>query len=221
MLTIYQIPRSPFCISILQAAVAGGVAFDSVEVPTGDRSSLIKRTNGAYYQVPVLEDNGRLIYESSPDSQDIAAYLDEHYLQGRLFPDATRGWQAIANHYIENEIEAVTFKVCDAAFIPRIEDVVERTLQIRHKERKFGPGCIGRWQQERPAMMAEVTRLLRPFEQVLTAGAQPFLFGAQPVYTDFLLFGILGNYTFEDAAPLPAELPAIISWYEKVRAFRY
>jgi hypothetical protein len=44
----------------------------------------------------------------------------------------------IVNRYLENEVENVTFKVCDAALIPAIADVVERALIVRHKERKFG-----------------------------------------------------------------------------------
>jgi glutathione S-transferase len=178
MPTIYQYPRSPFCIAVIQALVAGGISPELIEVPSGDRSSIIKLTNGAYYQVPVLDDDGKLVYESGPDSQDIAEYIDERYLQHRLFPVASRGWQAIVNHYLENEVEAVTFKVGDAVLIPQIEDVVERTPQIRHKERKFGPGCLARWQQERPAMIAEATRLLRPFEQVLATNPRGFLWGA-------------------------------------------
>jgi glutathione S-transferase len=220
MLTIYHFPRSPFCLAVIQALAAGGVTPNLTEIPAGDRSLVIKRTNGAYYQVPLLEDNGELVYESSPDSQDIAEYIDAHYLGHRLFPIASRGLQAIVNHYIESEIEPVTFKVSDAVCIPAIEDVVERTFQIRHKERKFGPGCVERWQKERPAMIAEATRLLRPFEQVLLAGG-PFLFGALPVYSDFLLFGIFGNLTFQGTANFPPELPALGDWYQRLKAFRY
>jgi glutathione S-transferase len=221
MLTIYQYPRSPFCIAVMQALTAAGIPYAAVEVPTGDRSAIIKRTNGAYYQVPLLEDGDRLIYESGADTQDIAEYIDEHYTGHRLFPAASRGWQAIANRYIENDVEEVTFKVCDAVCIPPIEDVVERTMQIRHKERKFGPGCVTRWMQERPAMIEEATRLLRPFDQVLGTGEHPFLLGALPVYTDFLLFGILGNFTYQGTASLPADLGALRQWYERLQVFRY
>jgi glutathione S-transferase len=221
MLTIYQYPRSPFCIAVMQALTAAGIPYVAVEVPTGDRSAIIKRTNGAYYQVPLLEDGDRLVYESGPDTQDIAEYIDEHYTGHRLFPATSRGWQAIANRYMENDVEEVTFKVCDAACIPGIDDVVERTLQIRHKERKFGPGCVARWVRERPAMIEEAGRLLQPFEEILTTGGHPFLLGALPVYSDFLLFGILGNFTYQGTATLPEGLTALGRWYERVEAFRY
>jgi glutathione S-transferase len=219
-LKIYQFAQSPFCIAVIQALRAGGIEPELVAVSNGDRSELIRLTNGAYYQVPVLADGEQLVYENGPDSQDIAAYLDEHYLGGRLFPAPTRGWQWIVNRYLENEVENVTFKVCDAAVIPAIPEVVERTLLIRHKERKFGPGCVERWDRERASLLAEATRLLAPFEQILAQGG-PFLFGAAPVYSDFLLFGLLGNLTFRNAAPFPAELPALKTWYDRLRDFRY
>jgi glutathione S-transferase len=126
----------------------------------------------------------------------------------------------IVNRYLENEVENVTFKVCDAALIPTMADVVERTLIVRHKERKFGLGCIERWVQERGNLIAETTRLLCPFEQTLAYGG-PFLFGTAPVYSDFLLFGILENFTFRDAAPFPGDLPALRAWRERLTSFRY
>jgi hypothetical protein len=51
----------------------GGIEPELVHVPNADRSELIRLTGGAYYQVPVLADGERLVYEGGPDSQDIAA----------------------------------------------------------------------------------------------------------------------------------------------------
>ena len=221
MFKLYHFDRSPFCISIIQAARAGGLEPELIGVSNADRSELIRVTNGASYQVPVLADGDRIVCESGPDSQDIAEYLDAHYLRGRLFPMPLQGWQTIINQYIENTVEEVTFKVCDAAVIPTVADVIERTLLIRHKERKFGVGCVERWQRERPTMIAEANRLLRPFEQTLHHAEAPFLFGSAPVYCDFLLYGILGNYTFQDTLPFPAELPALRAWRDRLQAFRY
>ncbi len=186
-----------------------------------DRSEVIRASHGASYQVPVLVDGDRIICESGPDSQDIAEYLDTHGLQGRLFPAASRGWQTIIIHYIENTVEDVTFKISDAVCIPKMADLVERTLLTRHKERKFGVGCVDRWQRERPAMIAEAVHLLVPFEQTLSSAGSPFLFGASPVYSDFLLSGILGNFTYQGTTPFPPELPALRAWYDRLAAFRY
>jgi glutathione S-transferase len=159
-LKIYQFAHSPYCIAVTQTVRSAGIEPELVDVSNGDRSVIVRLTGGAYYQVPVLADGERLVYESGPDSQDIATYLDEHYLGGRLFPLHTRGWQMIVNRYLENEVENLTFKVCDAALIPAIADVVERALIVRHKERKFGPGCVERWVRERGHLIAEAVRSL-------------------------------------------------------------
>ena len=70
-------------------------------------------------------------------------------------------------------------------------------------------------------MIAEATRLLVPFEQTLAYAGGPFLFGASPVYSDFLLYGILGNYTYQDTTPFPPELPSLREWRDRMRTFRY
>jgi len=220
-LKIYQFAHSPFCIAIVQAVRAAGIEPELVNVSNADRSEIIRLTGGAYYQVPVLVDGDRIVYESSPESQDIAAYLDEQHLGGSLFPGRTTGWQAIINRYLENEVESVTFKVCDSALIPEMTDVVARTLIVRHKERKFGTGCVDAWVRERKNLIAEAVRLLCPFEQILSQAGGPFLFGGLPVYTDFLLFGIVENFTFEETTELPDELPAIKAWRPRVTNFRY
>ena len=220
MFKIFHFDRSPFCIAIIQAARAGGLEFELVPISNGDRSELIRQTGGVTYQVPALEDGGRIICESSPDSQDIARYLDTTYMPGRLFPAALDGLQTIVNLYIENTVEGVSFKVCEAAVIPAIPDIVERTLQIRHKERKFGSGCIAQWQRDRAQLITEANLLLRPFEQILANGG-PYLFGASPIYTDFLLYGILGNYTFQNTLPFPPDFPALRAWRDRIEGFRY
>ena len=69
-----------------------------------------------------------------------------------------------------------------------------------------GSYCVERWVRDQGELIAEAARLLCPFEQTLVHGG-PFLFGTARVYSDFLLFGILENFTFRDAAPFPPDFP--------------
>ena len=73
--TVYQLEHSPYCIPITRALDALGVSFKTKNVPNGNREEIIKLTQGAYYQVPVLVDGDKVIFESSPVSTDIACYL--------------------------------------------------------------------------------------------------------------------------------------------------
>jgi hypothetical protein len=74
-LKIYQFAHSPFCIAVTQAVRSVGIEPELVDVSNADRSAIVRLTGGAYYQVPVLADDERLVYESGSDSQDIAAKL--------------------------------------------------------------------------------------------------------------------------------------------------
>ncbi len=86
-LTICQMEYSPFCIPITAALRASGTEFENREIPNWDRTELLRLTDGAYYQVPVLVHDGRVVIESSADSEDIARYVDAHFAGGRLFPE--------------------------------------------------------------------------------------------------------------------------------------
>lgn len=218
---IYQLPHSPYCLPITRALEALGVAFDVVNVSNADRSEIIRLTNGAYYQVPVLVHDGKLVFdgsEGSADGLDVARYVDRTWAQGRLFPAALAGMQSLLVPHIEGEVEGATFKLADIHYVPTLTDLVERTMVIRHKERRFGRGCVDQWRANYEPMYAHATELLRPFD-AMVAG-QPFLLGAQPVYTDFALYGVLANLTYNDWNPFPP-LPRLAEWFGRMKAFRY
>jgi glutathione S-transferase len=177
--TVYQMAYSPFCIPITAALRAAGVEFTTREIPNWDRSELLRLTNGAYYQVPVLEHDGRLVTESSAGSEDIAHYVDEHFAKGRLFPKRLDGLQQIVIEFLSDDVEFQTFRLLDPYTLDSITDPVQRGLFLRHKERKFGQGCVEQWRRNAGAIRAEADRLLARFE--VTLSHSPFLFGDGPV----------------------------------------
>src|SRR5688572_26067460 len=191
---VYQMAHSPFCIPITQALTSLGVPFETREVPNWDRSELIQLTGGDYYQVPVLVDGERIVFESRADSQDVARYVDTVYAGGRLFPEILEGPQRCVIDFLENEVEARGFKLADIHYVPAIADVVNRTMVIRHKERRFGRGCVDQWRRDAAEIRLELDGLLARFETTLRR--QSFLFGSAPVYADFLLYGTIGNFTY-------------------------
>lgn len=219
MPTLYQLEYSPFCIPIVAIFRSVRRALTEVNVLSGDRRQIIELTRGESYHVPVLEDNGRIIYETAPDSQNVPRYVDEHYVGGQLFPEKLDGLQSILIQNLENEVEGVTFRLLDPPNIASITDVVERTMIIRHKERRFGQGCVRKWEQERPQLLAEAERVLKPFDQILQYS--PFVLGSQPVYADFLLFGILGNMTYHGCNEIPESLTAFPEWRTRLEAFHF
>ena len=216
---LYELAHSPFCIPIAQALTACGIEFVRREIPNWDRSELLRLTDGAYYGVPVLQHDEKVIYESSGDSQDIARYVDTTFAHGALFPPALDGLQAIVIDHLENEVESLTFKLADIHYVPGIPDLIARGMTVRHKERKFGRGCIEQWQREAAAIRADADKLLTRFETTLLHS--PFLFGDTPTYADFLLFGIIGNFTYRGRNELSAAQPALRKWSAVMRDFRF
>jgi glutathione S-transferase len=218
-LTVYQLEHSPYCIPITRALGALGVSFKTRNVSNGDRREIIALTNGAYYQVPVLIHDEKVIFESSPSSIDVARYIDQAFAGGRLFPSDWEGLQKIIIPYIEDNLESVTFKLIDPLYLRDIDNPIEQTMVRRHKERKFGHGCEERWLQERNALLAEAERLLSPFD--INLASRSFLFGDVPVFSDFALFGVLGNMTYRNYNTIPDSLPKLSGWFERMETFKF
>jgi glutathione S-transferase len=218
-LTIYQMEYSPFCIPITAALRACRAAYEAHEIPNWDRSELLRLTNGTYYQVPLLVHDGQVVMESSADSEDIARYIDAHFAGGRLFPEALDGLQQIVIEFLSDQVELHTFRLLDPHNSDRINDPVARGLFLRHKERKFGRGCVEQWRRDAAQIRAEADRLLERFE--ITLRHSPYIFGKAPVYSDFLLYGILGNLTYGGHHALNERQIALAAWRARLEGVRW
>lgn len=217
--TLYDLPHSPYCLPIKRILQALGVPFAVEDVPNWDRRKVIELTNGAYYQVPVLAHDGRVVFESRPDSNDVARYVDTTFAGGRLFPAALEGLHDILVRHLDDEVEAATFRCCDAFYVDSIEDLVARTMVLRHKERKFGRGCLQRWRADIEALRAGAAEHFARFDTILNR--HPFLLGPEPVYADFLLWGIVQNYRWNGWNDLPRQMTALAAWTEKLTHHRF
>ena len=215
----YEMAHSPFCIPIAQLLIAAGVEFERREVPNWDRSEVIRLTGGAYYQVPLLVHDGQCIHERGAESQDVARHIDKTWIGGRLFPERLTAPHDCVLDFLENEVEARTFKLVDPAYLDDMADLAARVMIIRHKERTFGRGCVEAWRRSAGAIRAEADTLLQRFE--VTLRHSPFLLGHEPLYADFLLFGILGNLTFRGYNQLSKDQTALADWRERLAAHRF
>lgn len=218
-LTVYQFDYSPYCIPITAALDACGVRYRTIEVAGHRRDPIIKLSRGRAYQVPFMMHGRRAVFESGPDTIDVARYVDQTFADGRLFPADREGLQRILIPHIEDDVEVVTFKLMDPHRITRMRDVVERTEMVRYKERRFGRGCLEAWRRDAPKLRRQAEELLEPFE--LMARQSPFLLGDEPVYADFALFGIVGNLTYRNHVKLPTRFKSLRAWATHLRAYRF
>jgi glutathione S-transferase len=157
-----------------------------------------------------------VVFEVSEDSQVIAKYLDSKFQLG-LFPRELEGVQSIIWRYIENEIESVAFKLTDIHW----KELVPRSDQLRflrHKERKFGRGCLDQWRAQEGELLKQLEQRLLPFEEMLTY--RPFLIDDRPRFVDFDLCGMLGDFLYTGHYELPAAHTQIKKWYRLITAIK-
>ncbi len=217
MIELIQFPWSPFCIVQRRILEFSGVPFKLTNlVRTGDRSLIWKLTKERYYAAPIIRDGRSVVFETDEDSQVIAKYLDQKLALG-LFPAAIEGEQFILWRYIENEIEGLTFKLNDAHY-RKFVDRADQLSYVRHKERKFGRGCLEAWFAQQKDMVRQLEQRLLPFEEML--GHRPFLLGSEPRFVDFDLFGMLGNFLYSGHYQLPASRPQLRKWYRRLNELK-
>ena len=218
MIELIQFPWSPFCLVQRRILEFSGASFKITNLPrTGDRSLIWKLTKERYYGVPIIRDGRNVIFEHAEDTQDIAKYLDWKLKLG-LFPAELEGIQSILWHFIENEIEAVGFKLNDIYFKEFVTQA-DLVAFIRHKERKFGRGCIDQWRAQQKGLLQQLATRLLPFEEMLTP--DKFLLGDCPRFVDFELYGILENFLYSGHYKLPARHKQIQRWHRRMTTLKF
>lgn len=216
---VYQFGHSPFCIPITAALTGCSVPYETREVSNADRSEVLTLTAGQSYQVPVLVHDGKIVFETGGDTQDVAQYVNTHFAGGKLFPAKWSAPHECMIDFLENEVELRTFKLVDPTYLSQIPDPAVRGMIIRHKERKFGRGCIEQWTRNAGEIRAEADRLLARFESTLQQS--PFLMGEEPIYADYLLYGILDSMMWKNWNSLSPEQAAISAFMQRLRVWRY
>jgi glutathione S-transferase len=212
MIDLIQLPWSPFCIVQRRLLEFSRTRFKITNISTGNRSLVWRLTRQRYYGVPIIRDGKSVIFEVNDNSQVIAKYLDGRLHLG-LFPWELEGVQSILWRYIENEMEAVGFKLNDIywrEFVPPSD----RLEFLRHKERKFGRGCLEIWKTQQETLLVQLEQLLVPFEEMLIS--RPFLLDERPRFVDFDLYGILGNFLHSGHYGLPAAHDRLRQWHRRM-----
>jgi len=216
MIELIQFPWSPFCIVQRRILEFAGARFKIINIPNGDRSLVWKLTKERYYGVPVIRDGRNVVFELEEDSQVIAKYLDQKFSLG-LFPVELEGVQSILWRYIENDIEGPCFKLTDIHWRDLIRKS-DRLLFVRHKERKFGRGCLDQWRAQEGELLHQLEERLAPFEEMLRHRA--FLIDDRPRFVDFDLFGMLGDFLYTGHYELPQIHTRIQRWQRMMAALK-
>jgi len=217
MIELIQFPWSPFCIVQRRILEFSGTRFKITNIPNGDRSLVWKLTRGRYYGVPIIRDGKSVVFEVSEETQVIAKYIDSKLNLG-LFPWKWEGVQSILWRYIENDIEGVGFKLNDIYWRDQVA-TSDQVRFVRHKERKFGRGCLDEWRRNQKQMLSQLTERLISFEEMLLC--RPFLLDERPLFVDFDLFGMLANFLYSGHYRLPAAHTRLKAWYRRMTQVQF
>lgn len=212
MIELIQFDWSPFCIVQHRILEFSGARFKITNIPSNDRSLVWRLTRKRYYGVPVIRDGRSVIFEIGDDSQVIAKYLDGKFHLG-LFPWGLEGVQSLIWQYIENQVEGIGFKLNDI-YWQEIVPPADQLAFLRHKERKFGRGCIDQWHNQQKELLAQLKQRLVPFEEMLMY--RPFLLDQRPRFVDFDLYGILANFLYSGHYRLPAAHSHLQQWHRRM-----
>jgi glutathione S-transferase len=212
MIELIQVPWSPFCIVQRRILEFSGVKFKITNIPNGDRSLVWRLSRERYYGVPLIRDGRTVIFEVAEDSQVIAKYLDGKLGLG-LFPWEQEGVQSILWKHIEEAIEGVCFKLNDI-YWKEMVPASDRLNFLRHKERRFGRGCLDQWRSQKKELLPQLERLLMPFEEMLLF--RPFLLGEKPLFVDFDLYGMLGSFLYSGHYKLPTAHTQLRRWHKRM-----
>ena len=212
MIELIQFPWSPFCLVQRRILEFSGRRFKITNIPNGDRSLVWRLTRQRYYAVPIIRDGETVIFEVGENSQVVAKYLDSE-LQLGLFPWQIEGVQSILWRYIESEIEGVGFRLNDIYWREMVP-ASDQLRFLRHKERKFGRGCIEQWRAQKKGLLAQLEERLMPFEEMLMF--KPFLLDERPRFVDFDLFGMLENFLYSGHYRLPAAHTRLRDWHGRM-----
>jgi glutathione S-transferase len=212
MIELYQLPWSPFCLVQRRILEYAGARFKTINIPTNDRSVIWRVTRQRYYAVPILRDGKMVVFETEDYSQVLAKYLSTKF-DLNLFPRAFQGVDRLLWRFIEDEIEGSCFKLNDIYYQENVPKAQWLGF-IRHKERKFGRGCLEQWREQQPQLLERLTQQLVPFELMLQE--RPFLLRAEPHFIDFDLWGMLANFLYTGHYQLPAAHSRIKDWHARL-----
>src|SRR5580658_9977158 len=187
MIELIQFPWSNFCLVQRRILEYAGEPFKITNIPSTDRSLVWRLTRQRYYNVPIVRDGRTVVFETDTYSQVVAKYIDGKF-KLNLFPTSFRGVDRILWRFIEDNVEDPCFKLNDV-YWEELLPKGERLAFLRHKERKFGRGCLDQWRAHQPVLILQLTEALVPFECMLAE--RPYLLQGHPHFIDFELWGML------------------------------
>lgn len=207
---LYQFITSPFCAKVRKILEYKGVAFETVEVDYIERKELLLASGQIIVPALTMESG-----ETVADSERIAERLEADYPEPTLFPPGLRGVHRALARYIDSAVYEAVMRVAmpDVHEHWRRQGAESLALFRMIRERRFGAGFFERLAAERDTNLERMRQTLAPFEESLADNA--FVLGRIGL-ADFTLYGQLHFLALTDELKIPADLPNLRAFFERV-----
>ena len=227
--TLYQFELCPYCHKVRAGLELKGIAYRKVEVNPMNKKELPKLPEGAPRKVPVLDVDGKLLW----DSTVILKYLDEHVPEKTPFlPEdpALRSRAEQVEHWVD---DALTFALPTVIYGTWGE--AAKAAQVTARTSNFGLLQNLMVRAGGSVVMHEISKrilkkrgetdgrawLSRELDQLEAwLGTQPFICGDVVSLADVATHGALTCITEFPAFTDVMKRPRLSAWYDRVAAQR-
>ncbi len=197
---------SPFCWRTKAALAYKKIPYTTIPVRYVDKDKIAFSGQG---QVPVIKDNGTVVY----DSWAIAGYLEDKQPDPKLFPglglkEACRFF----NLYVDRTLNPAIVRVI-VPDIFAIVDPADREYFRTTREQRLGVS-FAEVAARRDESRLRLHALLADLEATITG--QDYFFGLL-TYADLCLFGSLKWVTVVSKEPLFDSAPALRAWWGRIQ----
>lgn len=216
MLILHHYPMSPFSEKVRLMLGYAGVPWQSLHSPEMPPRPNIDPLSGGYRRIPIAQIGADIFCDSRVISNEIALLANNPALN----PALLKGELATYAARLEGE-------VFWAAVLS-----IPKGVTLRKLLRELGPWGTLRFLKDR-ARMGRTAKMKVPtaeqaaqvFDQHLAEVEQrlqaDFLCGDVPEYVDFAAYHTLWFKLFVAQLPMPAELPKVEAWYQRMQAFEH
>jgi len=206
-INLYQYPFSPFTEKVRRALTYKHLKWHPIDCHYEDKTNLLAVTKGAWKQVPVLEWDGEVVYNSA----DIIRWLDRKVPANRVIPDDARGLIEIVDHWADNTF----FTPVLFLTIPDLLDSVPDPKLKANREKLIGM-TTAQMRERHPALKKQLAGYLQTIDDQLAG--KDFFLGKGFTMADACLYHPLFFLALNPSNfSLVKDFGNVSQWYERIR----
>ncbi|MCJ2532067.1 MAG: glutathione S-transferase family protein [Candidatus Thermoplasmatota archaeon] len=201
---LYAMPISHWCVSADRMLAFKGIPFESLYVAYHDKEDLIAATGQDYVPTIMWDDRAVMWY-------DIPDFLEGEVPEPPLYPNGWRGVAVALERWGHAVVEEAVWRYVVTKVPPVLRDDHERWVFEEMQVKARGPWHVleARRDEFREGMMEELGRI-----ETMLEGKEWIL--EAPSLADFGVFGSLSPL-LTVGEEVPAELPNLVAWADRIR----